>query len=79
MVANPRNNKMKASPKAKTVANLKTIAPGVMVNEKYRPGKDPALDSVIEKLKKDPSSLDSSGFGNHMRVKKKTNKKTRTA
>ena len=50
-----------------------------MVNEKYRPGKDPALDSVIEKLKKDPSSLDSSGFGNRMRVKKNTNKKTRTA
>ena len=70
MVANPRNNKMKASPKAKNmkVANLKTISPGVMVNKNYRPGQDPALDSVLDKLKKDPSSLDSSGFGQRFKI-----------
>ena len=67
MVKGPRNGKMKASPKAKNlkVANLKIIAPGIMVNDKYKPGKDPALDSVIDRLKKDPGSLDSSGFGKH--------------
>ena len=70
MVANPRKNKMKASPKAKNmkVANLKTISTGVMVNENYKKGKDPALDSVLEKLKKDPSSLDSSGFGDRWKI-----------
>ena len=44
---NPRNNKMKASPKAKTIANLKTISPGVGVNKDYKPGKDAALDADI--------------------------------
>jgi hypothetical protein len=70
MATGPRKNKMKASPKAKDmkVANLKTISPGVMVNKNYRPGKDPALDSVLDKLKKDPSSLDSSGFGQHFKI-----------
>jgi len=68
MVAGPRKNKMKASPKAKTVANLKTISPGVGVNKDYKPGKDAALDAVLDKLKKDPSSLDRSGFGNRFKV-----------
>tara|TARA_B100000686_G_scaffold332694_1_gene397747 strand:- start:592 stop:798 length:207 start_codon:yes stop_codon:yes gene_type:complete len=68
MVAGPRKNKMKASPKAKTIANLKTISPGVMVNKDYKPGKDAALDSVLDKLKKDPSSLDSSGMGNRWKI-----------
>ena len=68
MVAGPRKGKMKSSPKAKTVANLKTISPGVKVNKNYKPGKDPAMDAVINKLKKDPSSLDSSGMGQHWKI-----------
>ena len=68
MVAGPRKNKMKASPKAKTVANLKTISPGVGVNKDYKPGKDAALDAVLDKLKKDPKSLDRSGFGNRFKI-----------
>ena len=68
MATGPRKGKMKASPKAKTIANLKTISPGVAVNENYKPGKDPALDKVIDKLKKDPSSLDKSGFGDRWKV-----------
>ena len=68
MATGPRKGKMKASPKAKTIANLKTISPGVKVNENYKRGEDKALDSVLDKLKKDPSSLDSSGFGNRWKV-----------
>jgi len=70
MVKGPRKGKMKASPKAKNleVANLKIISPGVMVNKNYKPGKDPALDSVIERLKKDPGSLDSSGMGDRWKI-----------
>ena len=68
MAKGPRGGKMKASPKAKTIAGLKQISPGVMVNDNYKPGKDPALDKVIDKLKKDPKSLDSSGFGNRWKV-----------
>ena len=63
-----RKGKMKASPKAKTVADLRQISPGVLVGPKYKPGKDPAMDAVIEKLKKDPSSLDKSGFGDRWKV-----------
>ena len=54
MASGPRKGKMKSSPKAKTVANLKTISPGVKVNKNYKPGKDPAMDAVIDKLKKKP-------------------------
>jgi len=57
------------------VAGLKENSPGVMVNDKYKPGKDPALDSVLDKLKNDPSSLDKSGFSPVKRVKK--NKKNK--
>ena len=39
-----------------------------VVNKNYKPGVDPALDAVIRKLKEDPSSLDSSGFGNRWKV-----------
>lgn len=59
---------MKASPKAKTIASLKTISPGVAVNKNYKPGQDKALDATLEKLKKDPSSLDRSGFGKEFRI-----------
>tara|TARA_A100001037_G_scaffold171629_1_gene154204 strand:- start:137 stop:343 length:207 start_codon:yes stop_codon:yes gene_type:complete len=68
MATGPRKGKMKASPKAKTIASLKTISPGVAVNKNYKPGQDKALDATLEKLKKDPSSLDSSGFGNRWKI-----------
>ena len=71
----PNNGK---SPNS-AVADLKQISPGVLVGPKYKPGKDPALDSVIDKLKKNPSGLDSSGMGTHWKVKKKTKSKKRTA
>ena len=65
MVAGPRNNKMKSSPKAKVVANLREISPGVLVNPNYKKGKDKALDSVLDTLKKNPSGRDKSGMGDH--------------
>ena len=55
--------KTKAKRKNNKVADLKIISPGVMVNENYKPGADPALDAVLRKLKKDgPGSLDRSGL-----------------
>jgi len=68
MVAGPRKGKMKASKPAKTIASLREISPGVMVNKGYKPGSDPAMDKVIETLKKDPSKLDSSGMGKHYKI-----------
>ena len=47
------------------VAGLKEIRPGVLVNDNYKPGKDPALDAVI---KKDPTKIKSSGFGDRWKV-----------
>ena len=58
-----RKGKMKASPPAKTIANLREISPGVLVNPNYKKGKDKALDSVLDTLKKNPSGLDKSGMG----------------
>ena len=63
-----RKGKMKASPKAKTLAQLKEISPGVMVNKKYKPGQDPALDKVLRDLKGDPTKLDRSGMGTHYKI-----------
>ena len=60
--------KTKAKRKNNKVADLKIISPGVMVNENYKPGSDPALDAVLRKLKKDPKSLDSSGFGKRWKI-----------
>ena len=68
MVAGPRNNKMKSSPKAKTVASLREISPGVAVNENYKKGQDKALDKVLDTLKKDPTKLDRSGMGSHYKI-----------
>ena len=68
MVAGPRNNKMKSSPAAKTVADLRQISPGVLVGPKYKPGSDPAMDKVLETLKKDPTKLDRSGMGKHYKI-----------
>ena len=68
MVAGPRKGKMKASKPAKTVASLREISPGVMVNKNYKPGKDPALDKVLDTLKKDPTKLDRSGMGKHYKI-----------
>ena len=39
-----------------------------MVDKNYKPGQDPALDKVLEILKKDPTKLDSSGMGNRWKV-----------
>ncbi len=68
MVAGPRKGKMKASKKAKTIASLKEISPGVMVNPNYKKGKDPALDKVLKDLKGDPTKLDRSGMGTHYKI-----------
>ena len=68
MVAGPRKGKMKASPKAKMIASLREISPGVAVNKNYKPGLNPALDAVLKKLKENPSSLDSSGMGTHHKI-----------
>ena len=68
MVAGPRGGKMKASKPAKTIASLREISPGVMVNKGYKPGSDPAMDKVINTLKKDPTKLDSSGMGKHYKI-----------
>ena len=63
MVQGPRKGKMESSPKAKTIA---TGIPGV----KYTgSGKDPAVNELLKKLKKDGAgSLDSSGFGDRWKV-----------
>ena len=50
------------------IADLKQISPGVLVNENYKPGADPALDAVLRKLKKDPKSLDKSGFQDRWKI-----------
>ena len=43
---------------------LKEVSPGVAVNENYNPGRDPAVDALLQKLARDGAdSLDSSGFG----------------
>ena len=62
MAQGPRKGKMKPSPKAKTIATI----PGVMYKGS---GKDPAVNELLKKLKKDGAgSLDSSGFGNRWKV-----------
>ena len=50
------------------MAGLVEISPGVMVNSSYKKGKDKALDKVLETLKKDPSSLNKSGFGDRWKI-----------
>tara|TARA_R100001443_G_scaffold61705_1_gene71810 strand:- start:436 stop:1962 length:1527 start_codon:yes stop_codon:yes gene_type:complete len=62
MVQGPRKGKMKSSPKAKTIASI----PGVMYKGS---GKDPAVNELLKKLKKDGAgSLDSSGMGTRWKV-----------
>ena len=63
MASGPRNNKMKASPPAKTIAGGK----GVIYSN---PSNDPALKAVYDKLKKNPKALDSSGMGTHTYIPK---------
>ena len=50
------------------MAGLVEISPGVLVNSGYKRGQDKALDKVLDALKKDPKSLDSSGFGNRYKI-----------
>ena len=54
--------------KDKLLAQLKPISPGVLVNKNYKPGRDPAMDAVIEKLNKDPNSLNTSGMGQRWKI-----------
>ena len=62
MAQGPRKGKMKPSPKAKTIASI----PGVMYKGS---GKDPAVNELLKKLKKDGAgSLDSSGMGTRWKV-----------
>ena len=68
MATGPRKGKMKSSPKAKTIAELKTISPGVMVNKGYTPGADPALDATLKKLKGTPPGPDNSGLADRWKV-----------
>jgi len=68
MAQGPRKGKMKSSPKAKTIAGLREISPGVLVNPNYKKGKDKALDKVLKDLKDDPTKYDSSGFGQHWKI-----------
>tara|TARA_R100001530_G_C4314793_1_gene154047 strand:+ start:1647 stop:1850 length:204 start_codon:yes stop_codon:yes gene_type:complete len=67
MAASKKKPKKKKN-KEKLMAGLVEITPGVMVNTNYKRGKDKALDAVLDKLKKNPSGLDSSGFGNRMKI-----------
>ncbi len=60
--------KSKNKKKEKLMAGLVEISPGVMVNTGYKRGQDKALDAVLDKLKKDPKSLDTSGFGNRYKI-----------
>ena len=60
-----KKTKKKSSMK---IAELKQISPGVMVNDSYKPGADPALDAVLRKLKKNPKSLDRSGFQDRWKI-----------
>ena len=60
--------KKSKSKREKLMAGLIEISPGVMVNKNYKRGQDKALDTVLDKLTKNPGSLDSSGFGNRMKI-----------
>ena len=68
MAEGPRKGKMVSSPKTKIVANLREISPGVLVGPKYKPCQDPAMDKVLDTLKKDPTKLDRSGMGKHYKI-----------
>ncbi len=50
------------------MAGLVEISPGVLVNSNYKRGQDKALDKVLDDLRKDPKSLDTSGFGNRYKI-----------
>ena len=63
MASGPRNNKMKASPPAKTIAGGK----GIIYNN---PSGDKALENVYKKLQQNPKALDKSGMGIHTHIPK---------
>ena len=63
-----RTKKKKSKNRDKLMADLRQISPGVLVGPNYKKGKDPALDAVIDKLKKNPAGLDSSGMGKHYKI-----------
>ena len=43
-------------------ADLKILAPGVMVDKNYKKGKNRALDEALKKIMKDPEMKDSWGI-----------------
>ena len=63
-----KTKKKKSKNRDKLMADLRQISPGVLVGPNYKKGKDPALDAVIDKLKKNPAGLDSSGMGKHYKI-----------
>ena len=63
-----KTKKKKSKNRDKLMADLRQISPGVLVGPNYKKGNDPALDAVIDKLKKNPAGLDSSGMGNRWKV-----------
>ena len=67
-MARQTKKKTKKKKDSMKIADLKQISPGVMVNENYKPGADPALDAVLRKLKKNPKSLDKSGFSDRWKI-----------
>ena len=67
-MARQRKKKKEEKTKSMKIADLRQVSPGVLVNENYKPGADPALDAVLQKLKKDPSSLNKSGFGKRWKI-----------
>tara|TARA_R100001530_G_scaffold106107_1_gene74120 strand:- start:126 stop:359 length:234 start_codon:yes stop_codon:yes gene_type:complete len=76
MVAKVKTKKTKNKGKG-DIADLKQISPGVLVGPGYKKGSDKALDAVLDKLKINPKSLDSSGMGDRWKVKRKTKTKHR--
>ena len=67
-MAKSKKPKKKKNNKEKLMAGLVEISPGVMVSPSYKRGQDKALDAVLDKLKKNPGALDSSGFGNRLKI-----------
>ena len=43
-------------------ADLKILAPGVLVDKGYKKGKNKALDAALDAIKKDPQMKDSWGI-----------------
>ncbi len=64
----PFDEQNTANARGQKLASLKTISTGFKVNKNYKPGQDKDLDATLKKLKENPSSLDSSGFGKQFKI-----------